>query len=396
MAPHQLAFWRELLAPFPNDALSTTRRGGKELTYIDKRSLSNRLDSVCGPHGWYVEYEATARGYKCRLFISVPMGNPDTYVFMHKEDGAGFEEMGAKNRDTGEFEYDVDNDEKSAYTNAFRRAAQDAWGIGRYLYQKGIPSFLDPNARPDAPPPQSSFPQNAAQAAAANMAARPETPTARAAAEAAATPPSPAQPQSQNGKVYDNFKIPRAGSSVFAWVKEMEKTFETQLVGGMGSDGERITGTKIMKDWTQEQVNEIAGGVIGYIKTLPSYKGQFDHLATSAPAPAAQEATAQPTQAPAQGFDAAALPDLRKDLATQLQAFLHHQLGRPATPDELGRSLKTIAAEVPNGGGELGLAPEKLSTMTDSVWIRGMIAYVSDQIRIAASKPPVAENDIPF
>jgi hypothetical protein len=51
MAPHQLAFWRELLAPFPKEVLSETSRGGKKLTYIDKRSITNRLDSVLGPDG---------------------------------------------------------------------------------------------------------------------------------------------------------------------------------------------------------------------------------------------------------------------------------------------------------------------------------------------------------
>ena len=143
MAPHQLAFWQELLAPFHPDELSEVpARGNKKiLTYIDKRALSNRLDSVCGPDGWDVEYEATSRGYKCRLGILCPTPNGSA-VWHHKEDGAGFEEMGSKNKETGEFEYDVDNDEKSGYTNAFRRAAQDAWGIGRYLYRKGIPSSL--------------------------------------------------------------------------------------------------------------------------------------------------------------------------------------------------------------------------------------------------------------
>ena len=55
---------------------------------------------------------------------------------------------------------DADNDEKSGYTNALRRAAQDAWGIGRYLYNKGIPGFIDPNnlplERPDTPVIKSS------------------------------------------------------------------------------------------------------------------------------------------------------------------------------------------------------------------------------------------------
>ena len=153
MTIRQLAFWQELFAPFnPEELSEVPARGGKKmLTYIDKRALSNRLDSVCGPDGWDVSYEATARGYKCRIGILVPTQG-EASVWHYKEDGAGFEEMGSKNRETGEFEYDVDNDEKSGYTNAFRRAAQDAWGIGRYLYRKGIPTFLDPNAGSPATP----------------------------------------------------------------------------------------------------------------------------------------------------------------------------------------------------------------------------------------------------
>lgn len=79
MAPHQLEFDRELLAPFhPSELSEVPARGGKKtLTYIDKRALENRLDSVCGPHGWKPEYEATARDYKCRLSILVPAVHPN-------------------------------------------------------------------------------------------------------------------------------------------------------------------------------------------------------------------------------------------------------------------------------------------------------------------------------
>jgi len=84
MSAEQLSYWQTLLAPFYKSELGEVpARGGKKtLTYIDKRALSNRLDSVCGPHGWFIEYEATTRGYKFRLHILVPTGN-GTWVFMH-------------------------------------------------------------------------------------------------------------------------------------------------------------------------------------------------------------------------------------------------------------------------------------------------------------------------
>src|SRR5689334_18470561 len=91
----QLAFWRALCAPFAEAELSTVKgRGGmKELTYIDKRALENRLDDVAGPFGWFPEYEATARGYKCRLSILCPTGrgDGDGWEWIAKEDGAGTE-----------------------------------------------------------------------------------------------------------------------------------------------------------------------------------------------------------------------------------------------------------------------------------------------------------------
>ncbi len=67
---------------------------------------------------------------------------------MSKEDGGSDEEMTKKQG--GQQIKDVDNSFKSELTNAFRRAAQDAWGIGRYLYQKGVPLFLDPSIPAEA------------------------------------------------------------------------------------------------------------------------------------------------------------------------------------------------------------------------------------------------------
>lgn len=260
ITPDQLAFWRALLAPFADHELSVvpSRGSKKELTYLDKRALENRLDTVCGPHGWYPEYEATARGYKCRLHLLVSMAN-GSWVWMHKEDGAGFEEMGSLDKQTGEREADVDNDEKSGYTNALRRAAQDAWGIGRYLYQKGVPLWLDLDARPLAALPASA----------------PLAPRPRAEYDGA---PAPQPPAGNGPRTFDNFKIPRPGKAVFAWAKEMEKEFETQLTNGMKREAINRGYSPTFTDWDEAQVQDICTGVINFVMTLPTYKGQFDHM----------------------------------------------------------------------------------------------------------------------
>src|SRR4051812_40017229 len=76
MTDLQSAFYHALLAPFaPHELSEVPARGGggkKTLTYLDKRALENRLDTVCGPAGWRPEYEATNRGYRCTLALLVP------------------------------------------------------------------------------------------------------------------------------------------------------------------------------------------------------------------------------------------------------------------------------------------------------------------------------------
>lgn len=395
MSDKQLEFWQELLAPFAEHELSEVpARGGQgKLTYIDKRALENRLDSVCGPTGWFPEYEATQRGYKCRLWILCPAFSPaDVWTWHYKEDGAGFEEMGKFNKQTQEFEVEVDNDEKSGYTNALRRAAQDAWGIGRYLYRKGIPTFLDPNARaperPKAPtpPPCASSPS----APPAELRDR-ETPPAST-REQPKSPPAQSAPtsygNSQPAQGHGNFKLPPAGKPVFAWTKEMEKVFQTKLVDGMGQEGERRGWGKQFADWDQNQANEICKNAIHFLMTLPTYKGQFDYMFADKVAPGGPAANP-----PGHGINIA---DLRRDLSTKIQALLHRQFGRAAEKSELAQAFKNISHECVNSGGTNGEVCESLARCNDIAWLSNMIVFVNEQIERAASSGEAPSDDIPF
>ena len=82
----------------------------------------------------------------------------------------------------------------------------------------------------------------------------------------------PVQPQ------YDNFKIPKPGKGVFAWSKQMEKVFRTKLVEGMARDGRELGCGDRFAEWEEEHVQRISLKVISYIRTLPTYAGQFDYL----------------------------------------------------------------------------------------------------------------------
>lgn len=370
MTPSQLEFWRALLAPFPEESLSTINRGGKPLTYLDKRSIENRLDSVCGPHNWYASYTEMNRGLICHLTISCPMATPGIWVMITKDDGAGPEEMGSTNKQTGEWEPDVDNDVKSTFTNAFRRAAQDAWGIGRYLYRKGIPTWLDPSAQPT--PMLDAVRNVAAQEKAAQPAPQQQAPA-----------PAPAD------KKFDNFKIPRAGKSVFAWTKEMEKVFETKLTDGIANAGEAKGWGRTYSDWTQVQVDEIVKGCIGYIKTTAKYQGQFDHIKTDAPPTKAPE----PVINPVSGIN---ISDLRRVLMNEMKALIKLQTGSEASPSQLRESFMNIAPLCKTHDGKLGGVTESLGKLTDIVWINNMIAFVADQIELAANASDPGDDDIGF
>jgi hypothetical protein len=139
MTPRQCEFFRELLAPFPASAYSTKTVEGRPLPYLrSSATIENRLDDIVGPMGWTTDYPDTRRLIICRLKILCP-DNESGWLWHYKEGVSGPEDMGAYDKKTGEWETDVDNYEKSAFTRAFRHAA-DQWGFN--LYQQGVPSWL--------------------------------------------------------------------------------------------------------------------------------------------------------------------------------------------------------------------------------------------------------------
>ncbi len=387
MSPTQLQFWRDLLAPFPGEALSVKTVGGRELTYIDKRSLANRLDNIVGPDGWYAEYrDEGGRGLVCRLHLYVP--TRDGWAWRHKEDGGSDEGMTKKAG--GQQVEDTDNSFKSEFTNAFRRAAQDAWGIGRYLYQKGIPDWLDPRCPVEAvcgrqdqavvghPPREPVEARPNGDAPAADL--------AREAREQLAAP-TPAE----------RLDLPAAGRDVYAWVRAMEQRFKTSLLGGVRQGAEkRGLNPAQLYAWPQDKVNEIIGEAIDFIMTLPTYRGEFEHVTPGAPVPVAapSEPPAPTAAAPANTGDP--LAPQKRELMAKIGAHIERQLGVKPTNEQLKAAFQTVAAECQTGSGHVGEVPGSLKDLADAVWLRNMIALVDENLK----RPPVADqaesNDIPF
>lgn len=125
--------WAALAAPFAT-VKERTGGGGLKLQYITARQAMNRLDSVLGPENWEDSYAETKDGLCCSITITLPDGRRVT-----KSDGGGFADM-----------KEDDDTEKSGYSSSFKRAAVK-FGVGRYLYQDGLPDFVDCLLRGERP-----------------------------------------------------------------------------------------------------------------------------------------------------------------------------------------------------------------------------------------------------
>lgn len=135
----------KLAAPFPPDAISWRvgstngdKTKGMALAYLDARDVMDRLDLVCGPHGWQNRYSHVGGVTVCEIGVHVTTctGGPDhgeaCFEWIWKADGAGATDVEA---------------EKGALSDAFKRAAV-RYGIGRYLYALPSPWVaLEPAGR---------------------------------------------------------------------------------------------------------------------------------------------------------------------------------------------------------------------------------------------------------
>ena len=122
-----------LAAPFDAREIKTRPQGKQRLSYVTARTVMNRLDEVVGPENWWDDYEQNEESVVCRLTLRLPDGTTVT-----KCDAGGHAGMA----DTGD-------DEKSAYSDAFKRAAVK-FGVGRHLYGDGIPRLRGHRARSPA------------------------------------------------------------------------------------------------------------------------------------------------------------------------------------------------------------------------------------------------------
>jgi hypothetical protein len=118
-----------LAADFGPGEVKWRPQGGKQVPYITARTVANRLDDVLGPESWWDDYVHSPHSVLCKLTIRLPDGSTVT-----KQDAGGAAGM-----------QDEGDDEKSAYSDSFKRAAVK-FGVGRLLYGDGSPSYETPSS----------------------------------------------------------------------------------------------------------------------------------------------------------------------------------------------------------------------------------------------------------
>src|SRR5258708_17977193 len=125
-----------LAAPFDSKEVRVRSQAGRQLHYITARTAMNRLDDVLGPENWWDDYTPGEHSVLCRLTIRLPDGTTVT-----KCDAGGYAGMP-----------DQGDDDKSGFSDGFKRAAAK-FGVARYLYRDGVPSFVRDREPATALPP---------------------------------------------------------------------------------------------------------------------------------------------------------------------------------------------------------------------------------------------------
>jgi hypothetical protein len=364
-------FWRELTAPFANEAYYwrwLDKAKTTKATYLKKRAIENRLDDVVGPGNWDTSYQADARGAICLLSIAAPDDNGAGTHSVKRGAGGGWSDneiMSEAKRTT------------SGYTDAFKAAA-NALGIGRDLYNEGMPQYCsDLHGGFASGTPQMDGTQ------------APRQQPAPAIAPPAATQQDPAGRQPPRYGFLPPFGKP--GKPVYAWAKSMGDWFSVDVLKKMGDYAKTKGQTDYTGDWDEQFSNEVLRKSEEWLKKLPNYRGELNDQG-SQPSPAAAPVAAAPLASPD-------MSGRKRAIAAAVTSLLYARSGRPPTDGETIAAIGEIAASVLNGSGHRGEVLESLKHCTDDRWLGNILAEAQRQI-VALSKVSdknaAADDDVPF
>lgn len=263
------------LAPFTQEEIKQrTGKNGQVFDYVTARTVMNRLDDVVGWDNWWDEYREITDGVLCRITVRLPDG-----ILVSKEDAGGYpDSVGLSEEDT----------EKAGYSDAFKRAATK-FGVGRYLYKDGYPSFYwdcgnDASAEryPDHLAP--AVPGSAVSGRSPGDHRRsappaPPVPSASVGGSPGSAPaPAPAPssgsaPQRPSG----GYGPPRTGKQLYAWSASTQAKYTREklpLVDWVLQRAKQLGWAERTDNWTEPQVEDaFRWAVAQVIHLFPNYDG---------------------------------------------------------------------------------------------------------------------------
>jgi hypothetical protein len=363
-----------------------------------------RLDDIVGPQGWTAELTSTERGFKCRIKIICPDETPEGWAWHFKEDVGGREDMGFKDKTTGEWEADVDNDEKSASTNAFRRAAAQ-WGFGRELYNEGVPRWmadLFPKSMIVTSPSEpilapSTVPQDR------------QVPAPQPGRATAAIAP-PQQPPQHNGQRELRIDPPTTAKSVYPWLMNIQKKFGISPVEAVNDFCRENFGTWDTRKLGDQQVILLSTWVIEQVKGWHNYDGCFDTRGTVvghdklAVLTGSEPTTATQAVVQAHLNDTSRSPrgNLKRAIVASVRSLLQQQTGREANEQQVQTCIGELAAHAKNGAGVTGEVLTSLKAVDDDEWLTNILLKCHEHLERNTAVVPATvprsddEEDIPF
>lgn len=230
------------------------------LSYITARTAMNRFDNVVGPEYWEDTYETFGDGgVQCHLKVTLPDGRK-----IVKSGLGGVSQMS-----------DSSNDEKGGESAAFKRAAVK-FGVGRYLYMDGVPTFVA--ERTGQSGPSIPFTPEAERIIAAGSPRPVQEPAPSARRDEPRREPDREPARPQNG----HSGPPRTGRALYAWTLEMEKEHDVQLLKYLNSFAKIQEWPGRMIDFSAEQVALAHAEAVRKLAFVE--QGNHSHAESHAPA----------------------------------------------------------------------------------------------------------------
>ncbi len=190
----------------------------------------NRLDTVLGPENWWDRYVPGENSVLCELTIRLPDGS-----MLTKADAGGYAGMA-----------DSGDDDKSGYSDAFKRAAVEVWCGPLPLPRRS------PGVRARAALERRPGSGRCGEHCRAAVRISP-CDNAGIVVELESTATS-TQTRSATSSGHGNGGPPRSGKALFAWTKDQEQRYSVGLLKYLNSWAKLQEFPGRMVDWDAEQV----------------------------------------------------------------------------------------------------------------------------------------------